>query len=220
MLWGRGMNLHDEKWPFAVAFLLSLLGWHITQLTDEVRSAITVLYSVEIDEANRLYTVRLENASRKRSISDVRFLIQCEGSSACLDPTAQATDIIDVPPTYSAGSPLIDSNSMQINLNIAAGGEFGMRAKMLPGTPPPKFYFVLSSEKPSDIFILDATTLRGRFVAHYTSIVAGSFAFLSAVFLLLIAWLVVRARRARAAAQPAPVPLSSQPTAEHLRGPA
>ena len=88
MLWGRGMNLHDEKWPFAVAFLLSLLGWHITQLTDEVRSAITVLYSVEIDEANRLYTVRLENASRKRSISDVRFLIQCEGSSACLDPTA------------------------------------------------------------------------------------------------------------------------------------
>src|SRR5690348_3793145 len=143
------MNLHDEKWPFAVAFVLSLLGWHITQLVEEVRSSVTVLYSINIDEAKQLYTVRLENASRKKSVSNVRFLIQCPGSTACLDAAAKATDIIEVPPTYSSGSPLIDDNSMQIKLNIAAGGAFGMRAKLRQGAPRPEFYFVLAPENPS-----------------------------------------------------------------------
>jgi len=204
------MNLHDEKWPIAVAFVLSLLGWHITQLVDEVKSAVTVLYSIDINEAERLYTVNLENASRKKSVSNVRFLIQCRGSSACLVANAKETEIIDVPPTYSSGSPLIDDNSMQIKLNIAAGGAFGMRAKMRPGTAHPEFYFVLAPDNPSDIFILDSTSWRGQFLKHYVQIIAWSFLILVALLVLLLAWLV-RARLAARDDARAPGPLSSHP---------
>jgi len=191
------MSLKDEKWPFVIGFLLSLASWHIAQLTDEIRSAATVLYSVEIDRSKRTYFVSIENISKEKSVSGVTFLIQCRGGAACIDSASPETRKVDVPPTYSSGNPIADDNSMRIKLHIAAGGKFGMRAKLYDAAERPEFFLMLTSESPSDVYILDSNSLRGWFVGNYLLLVTVSFVVTLLVFLLLLAGLtgVWRSRR-------------------------
>lgn len=199
------MSLRDEKWPFIVGFILSLLGWHIAQLTDEIRSGTTVLYTVQVNEPARLFTVSIENISKQKSVSGVTFLVQCRGGVDCIDSSSTATRIIDVPPTYSSGSPLIDDIEMRMRLSIAAGGRFGMQAKLRAGTPHPEFYLVLtpaseSGETPTDIYVLNSASLRGWFVQNYVPIVATSFLVFLAAFAALMLWMASARRLAQALA--------------------
>lgn len=191
--WGTRMKLDDEKWPFVIGLVLSLTGWQITQLVDEVRLAATVLYSTNFNHEKHLFIVDIENASTQKSVSGVRFLIQCGGGNECIDPAAEETGKIDAPPTYGAEDISKDKNAYRVKTSLAAGGALRLSAKTT-GKTPPKFYLSLPLSNAPDIYILDKNTLRGWLVSNYIVILCVSFSTTFVVFVLLLLLLSRRKR--------------------------
>lgn len=187
----------SDKAPYVIGLLVTILGWHISQLADDVRSAHAVTYSVHIHSAQRTVVARIHNVSKTKSLPNVTFSLACSGTQRCLD--AKTAFINVEAPNGLAGSEFIPSDGALLMVTtLAAGGRLEIGAGLRAGTSPPKLIFVPDPAKPLDIYLMESASVRGFIVEYYVEIVFVS-------FLLLLALLVALAiGNYRAGKVPAP----------------
>lgn len=190
----------SDKVPYVVGLLMAIIGWHVSQIVNEISSTRAVSYSVEVNSRTGDVLAHIENVSRTKSLVNARFAIACASGTACFEPLQPAEegedpvygDLRPVPPNFPAEAQRIDSAmSIQYRNTIAAGGEFHIVGRLISPDMPVNFYFIPDPANPLDIFIYDKNSLTGFLVENYLGILASS---LLATVAILIASLIYRAR--------------------------
>jgi hypothetical protein len=178
--------LQLDKAPFVLTFLLSLLGWHVTQIVDEVRGTHAVTY--DIHSTKEEYKVTIQNVSKKKSLVDAQFMVSCPGLVHCLQENS--ANIIAFPPTFVPPSGIEgDRSFITTTVTMGLDGKFGLKVKRSPGMAAPKLFFVPNADQPIDIYMTDSGSFTGFVVTHYLSILLWTFVLLFVLFVL--AWLNV-----------------------------
>lgn len=177
--------LAADKAPYVIVLLLSLLGWHVAQLTDEIRSTRAVSYDVQTSDDE--IRVKVHNVSRRQSVGNATFVIQCPRErEICLAPGSGRAII--VPPTAVQATAIgNDGNYAEFRVTLAAGGSVEFRARREHGQSVPLFLFIPDSERPLDVYIYDANTVMGFLVANFTELVVASFLFFLVLLVAMVA---------------------------------
>lgn len=167
--------LLSDKIPYFVTLLLSVLGWHLTQLIDEVRSTNAVTY--EISSTADVYEVTIHNVSKKKSLIAAQFALSCPQLKHCIVPAS--ANIVAYPPTFVPPTGLEgDRSFVMTTVTMGLGGKVGIKLKKAPGLAEPKLFFVPNSDKPIDIYMTDSGSLTGFVVTHYLGILIATFVLL------------------------------------------
>lgn len=177
--------LRAEKVPYAIGFLITLLGWHVTQLADEIRNTRSVGYRIE-EQAGSVLVVSIHNVSKSKSVADATFALACPKAAACM--AGGTVEIVVTPPTAGPAQPTRSDEFVAITTTLAADGRVGFRVARKPGQPSPSFFYVPNSEKPIDIFVFNARSLRGFVIEHYLQLVLASFLGLLALIVGMVAY--------------------------------
>lgn len=217
--------LRSSSAPFVIAALLSILGWHIGTLTEEIRETRSVVYDVEDRGLNRKIAASVTNVSKSQMLERANFALVCEDLEPCLD--YKSRDVVFYPPTATDSINLAGNDSiLGFTIDLAAGGRIGVSATRKTGA---KVHFVFfpkglplaevqpiedAAAPPSvpedeadvekddetdtkDIYVLDSDTWRGWVVLNYFNIVLSSFFLMLVVLLLGIIALGPRRRESR-----------------------
>jgi hypothetical protein len=204
--------LSEERATFIFGLFLTALGWHFSQITDEIRSSQAVSYEarpiVELDPATRkretALVVTIENISKEKAVRHASFSLICTKRGAKLCIKDNSLRIIAVPPTLSP-EPISDAEidprtEVEIDATIAAGGMVSF--KVWCDRTCPMLYFIPDNDKPLDLLMIERRSLRGFFATNYFLIVLGSFIVILVCFIVLAARLFFTNRSEVAEAKP------------------
>lgn len=174
----------DDKAPYVVALLLGALGWHASQITDQIREARSVSYDVNDDGPQALQTIHLENISSDKYLSDLDFEVNCQFDEECIDTKqisakAVAPTVIEpkvkVSPTDAGFSLYLPANSaIDIVVGVRAGQHF------------PRFHYTPKPGLQDGIVLLPANSWRVFVAKNYLKIITYSFIMIAAVLLLAL----------------------------------
>ena len=185
--------LQDEKSSFVLGLLITVLGWHITQLTQEIRATHSVAYWVEQSSDGRNLEITLQNVSTSKSVQQLPVQITCPDGELCM--ADGDIEFRSYPPTLTPSLPMITKvqSTHLLQITLAAGGKLGILVRCHKGLACPDFYIKPADDLPLNIFVLDGSSIRGFFVVRYFEI--------TVVSLLLVALallgVVVTSLRAR-----------------------
>jgi len=206
----RSMQLPvDEKWAYALGLLATAVTWHVTQLTQEIRSTHAVAYSISADSLGQSEEIVLENVSTQRSVIDLPVQLQCprhvdaSTGQATIKPCMGEDDLslISYPPTMAPSIGMVEGVVPMHNftVSIAAGGKFGIALKCRQGLGCPEFYILPSEGKSTDVTLIARDSLRGFFVANYFNITIASLImiFVALLMVLVISFVVPKLRAGR-----------------------
>jgi hypothetical protein len=182
--------LRHDKAPYIVALLVSVLGWHIAQLTDDIRSTRSVLYTIETDVKSRQITALVHNVSKTHSLKQARFSLACLPGQACLMPNTQRLNVY--PPNGAMAGIESDPTAVTITATMPADGRIDFGATLSRDGSLPKFVFVPDEENVIDIYVFEGGGIRGFLVENYFSIILISFLLLLALLLLIMGALLRR----------------------------
>jgi hypothetical protein len=120
--------LRSASAPFVIAALLSVLGWHIGTLTEEIRETRSVVYEVvDLGEGDTITAV-VTNVSKSEMLVGAKFALVCKDVKRCLDYETKGVELF--PPTAD-DSISLDGNDriLAFTVDLAAGGRIGVSAK-------------------------------------------------------------------------------------------
>ena len=179
-----GMQPGGNAPSYIVGLLATLLGWHLSELADDIRSTRAVSYRIERPEPGRI-VAEVHNVSKTRSLVEVDFALACPGRDPCVAPD---THRVEVHPPNAPGATTIHSGprAVLITTTLAAGGRLEFGAALSDKGVAPRFLFVPSETNPLDIYVFDAASPRGFVVENYFEIILASFALLSIAFVALL----------------------------------
>lgn len=176
--------LRSDKAPYIVGFLITLLGWHIAQLVEDIRSAKSVTYSVSVDGSPARVTAHLRNVSKTSAVVSAHFVLACARDVDCLVPNTPGV-VVKAPHLIDASDIESSSDSMEITTSLAAGSALSFSAQLSGSGSPPNFYFVPKAENTLDIYMIERWSVRGVLVENQFAILGWSF--LALILLLLAA---------------------------------
>jgi xanthosine utilization system XapX-like protein len=171
----------SEKAPYILGLLITIIGWHISQIANEISKTQAVSYSVDVDRTTKDVAAHIRNVSRTKSLVDVTFALECEGAARCFEPLRPAPRgqetygrIEAVPPNATSRQEVQDSPIRILAKNtVAAGGEFRIRGRLLDPNARVNLFFFPNpdeSQRPLDIYLYKRDTIGGLFVENYLTI--------------------------------------------------
>lgn len=187
--------LRDDKAPYILGLLATLLGWQVNRVAEDVRATLSVAYWLEeTDGANR--TLVVENVSRQKSVTGMTFALVCQQphcivrDSSRLEgspPTWTQGDMPEELPEIQPDEQSTDVSQVKVTTTIAAGGKVLLIYRAVKGQSDPTFYFIPDKNKALDIYVLKGDNLKGWAIRNYFNIVVGFLALtLSALAIALI----------------------------------
>lgn len=200
--------LRSDKAPYVVALLVSLLGWHLAQLTDDIRSTRSVLYSVNSNSSSGKITALVHNVSKTHSLKAGRFSLACLPNESCFAANSEETKVH--PPNGAKVEVFPDSTAITIVASLPAGGKITFGGRLRDKGRQPRFLFVPDEENMIDIYVFDGDGIRGFLVRNYFGLIFGSFVALA----LLLMFLIGRLFLSGSEAPSGPVPNQARPETE------
>lgn len=186
----------DDKLAYVLGLLATAISWHVSKLTEEIRTSHAVAYSI-VSEGARGERIVLENVSTKKSVIDLPIQLLCpktlnkQSNLSVVQPCMGEDDIslISYPPTLAPSIPMVSGRVVAHNFNvsIAAGGKFGMEIRCLAEIGCPQFFILPAEGQSSDVILIERESIRGFFVIHYFTITVASLALIGLVMLGLVA---------------------------------
>jgi hypothetical protein len=196
------MNIFSsDKAPYIFGLLVTVIGWHVTQIGNEVTKTQSVTYRLNVDHRTGGVAVLVRNVSRTRSLVKATFSLDCPGGVDCLAPLREQAsgeeavyaEVLPIAPNNLAPSPAPQQSAASATVvnTVAAGGRYeivarlaappGPRARrnpivawLAPADPPVEFFFTPDPERPLDILLYDSRSITGFLVENYFRIVVAS----------------------------------------------
>jgi hypothetical protein len=154
--------------PYIATLLISALGWLLTTLHGEIRSAAVLAYEIRV-QGDQL-TLEMSNLSSSAAIKDAPVALICPDTKPCITPVnpgaasprygrpMRVAPVGDYPRVSTS-----DETQISAVVSLPAGG----RTRLT--TPyrdvPPDFYAFQNSGTP--LQVVEAKSLKGLFIAHY-----------------------------------------------------
>ena len=190
------MNIfRSDKAPYIVGLLVTLLGWHIAQLVEDLRSAKSLTYSVSVEGHPGRVTAYLRNVSKTNAIVGARFTLACAPDVSCLVADTQKV-VVQEPHLITASDIISASDSIQVETSLAAGAALSFGAQLSGRGSDPKFYFMPGAENTLDIYLIKRWSVRGVLVENQFAILFTSFVILI-ILLVVIAFTLWRQAHAK-----------------------
>jgi hypothetical protein len=191
------MNIFtSDKAPYVVGLLATILGWHVSQLAEEVRSTRAVAYSVAFDTDDRTITATIENVSKTKSLVEAEFALACGSGKSCLllqpappQQKARRYGFVRVAPPNAPSATQFtvnDPREISIKTTLAAGGRLEFGGTLERDAPIPSFFFKPDAQKPLDIYLYEAGSPIGVVVRNYFTIILISFIVLLAILMAIV----------------------------------
>jgi len=166
----------SDKAPYAIALLISALGWAFAALHGGMQDSLVATYAVDRKGSTVVGTVT--NLSKTKPIGPVRFTLGCGAGRECL---SGENKFVSMPPTgsaYDAGESPDGANgflnpsriSVEFLVSLPPGGSIRVVAKTLNADP---VHLMLNpnSAKPEAIYMLPASHPVAWFFHRYYLIV-------------------------------------------------
>jgi hypothetical protein len=185
----------SEKAPYILGLLITIIGWHITQIANEISRTQAVSYSVDVNRTTRDVSAHIRNVSRTKSLVDVTFALECEGAARCFEPLRPAAVPEDeefgriqaIAPNATSRQDVQGSRIRILATNtVAAGGEFLIRGRLADSNSRVNLFYFPNpdpEQRPLDIYLYNRDTPGGLFVENYLGILGFSLV-LCVVFLI------------------------------------
>lgn len=172
-------SLHDDKAPFAIALLFGAFGWHITQITNEVKAARSVSYQVISNPETDTQRIHLQNISSDIYLRDLNFELNCPNAAPCIDP--ETVSVKAVAPVVIRQNIAADSVDTVIKTYLPASSALWIESKRIKGAKFPEFHYTPTPEQESGISLLKSTSWRVFLVRYYLEIILSSFMIIIAI---------------------------------------
>lgn len=184
--------LRDDKAPFAIALLLGAFGWHITQITNEVKAARSVAYEVDESPATDIQRIHLQNISSDIYLRDLNFELNCPDAAPCIDP--ESVSVKAVQPVVIRQNITADPVDTVIKTYLPASSSLWIESRRVKGARFPVFHYTPTPEQESGISLLKSTSWRVFLVRYYLEIILLSFAGIIAILAFVSYMLFMSAR--------------------------
>jgi hypothetical protein len=171
----------SDKAPYIFGILVTIIGWHVTQIGNEVTNTQAVTYRIDIDRQTGAVVATIRNVSRTKSLTKATFSLACPNGVDCLAPlrplregeTAVYGEVRPVAPNATAAEPAPGNSaaSMGITNTIAAGGQYEMVAQLTRPDSQLEFFFVPDESRPLDILLYRSNSITGFLVENYFRLV-------------------------------------------------
>jgi hypothetical protein len=193
--------LTSDKAPYIVALLVTVLGWHVSQLTEGIRAGHAVGYQVAYDETSKSVRAEVRNSSRTKPIVGARFALVCKRTGGCfesLNGLAGDSAIYGwkkvLPPTADLTEIEPESrDQIEAVTTLAAGGVLVFGGKTPFGRGSFEFYFKPDPDanQSLDLYIYRSDSIQGFFIENYFLIVLASLAFLLFLFVIAMTYTTI-----------------------------
>lgn len=181
--------------PYVLTLLVSVLGWQLNTISNEITSANAASYGISVDAESKTVSLNVKNLSRKHTLKDIKFSIVCRAEGACFgpaDPTRSGSDLAHI----VAHAPVAPTETVFVRRavdevsaksTLPAGSKVEIVAKYISETPDFILYYLPDKENNIELYLLEQSSLFGWFVSNYIIIIL-----ISAVFVafLIISWMV------------------------------
>lgn len=158
-----------DKAPYAVALLISALGWAFAALHGGLQDSLIAAYQVDRRGAEAIGTIT--NLSKTKSIGPVLFMLACEKQQPCLAENGQAAQFVMIPPTGLAGGLNEFRNpsdvSTEFTVALPPGGSVAVRATTSNNKTPVVLLMTPSADKPEAIYLLSSRSPVAWFIHRY-----------------------------------------------------
>lgn len=204
----------SDKAPYILGLLVTVIGWHVTQIGNEVTKTQAVTYRLDVDPRTREIVVLIRNVSRTKSLVRATFSLDCPRAINCLEPLYTPEEGED--PVYGvvraiapnalapASPPPSSAASVALINTVAAGGRYEIVARLARYhrrffrahplapwfeiyDPQIEFFFTPDPNRPLDILIYDSRSITGFLVENYFRILIVSFFLFAGLLLYSIA---------------------------------
>ncbi len=185
----------SDKAPYAIALLISAIGWMLGGLHGRVQDSMIAAYRVQhvADKA----VVTITNLSKTQAIGPVRFKVGCAKGDACLAKTGDAIDVgfgpgglIDLPAELAILGDGSTESLAYVDAVLPPGASIDIDARLKRPGAPILFQFVPNATKPEALYIVRAGSPFALLVGHYYLLIAIVSGLLVAAF---GGWLAVQA---------------------------
>lgn len=157
-----------DKAPYAVALLVSALGWAFATLHGGLQDSLVATYQVDRRDAEVVATIT--NLSKTKSIGPVSFMLACEKQRPCLAENGQTASFVMIPPTGLAGGLNEFRNpsdvSTEFTVALPPGGSVAARARTSNKTPV-VLLMTPTADKPEAIYLLSSRSPVAWFIHRY-----------------------------------------------------
>ena len=191
-----------DKAPYVLGLLVTVIGWHISQLVNEISTTQAVSYSLDVDRQTREVSALIRNVSRTKSLIDATFSLECADAASCFEPFYEPATgelptygkIESIAPNAGSRQNLLDSPIfVQATNTVAAGGRYRIRARLANSHADAKvnFFFIPNpdpNQRPLDIYLYKRDTIGGLFVENYLGILGISLVFCVIALIYSLIW--------------------------------
>jgi len=193
------MNIFkSDKAPYVLGLLVTVIGWHVSQIVNEIRSIQAVSYSVGINRKTGDVTALVRNVSRTRSLAGAIFSLECDNGESCfeaLDPFEEGEtpvygSVEAIPPHALTRQVRRDSaSSIMFTNTVAPDGRYRIVGKLASSHRHAEvnfFYIPIPNRdgRPLDIYVYNRDTLRGVVIENYLGLLGVSL-LLCLIFLVI-----------------------------------
>jgi hypothetical protein len=162
--------LKDDKAPYALALLFGAFGWHVSQITEEIKQASTVSYSVYQFDDIDTQVVRLENLSDDKYISSLRFEFACLEDEKCF--AEDSIEARDDGPVMIELDPVVMDREAVINLYLPPSAAIFVIQRRIRDTKFPILKYSPGREAKEGIFYVSGKSWRVLITKNYLSLIA------------------------------------------------
>ncbi len=182
--------------PYFLAILISVMGWQLNTIFNEVISANAAAYGVTTDASQKSVTLRLQNLSQKKSLKDLRFSLVCREEGPCFGPADEAQRGSDLAYVI-AHSPVAptetrfvsrSAEAVTFETTLPAGSMVEIVARSASADSNFIFYYLPDSDHIVEIYLLREDSVFGYFLTNYINIIIISLAVAAS---LLGAWILI-----------------------------
>lgn len=200
----------SEKAPYVLGLLVTVIGWHVSQLVNEITNTQAVSYSVHVNRHTREVSALIRNVSRAKSLIDVTFMLECADAESCFEPLDPPLpneepiygSIEAIEPNATTRQLVLDSPiQLRFTNTVAAGGRYRIMGRLAPSHADAevRFFFIPEEDRqrrPLDIYLYRRNTVTGLFVENYLLILGISLV----LCILALVYSLVRGTRPEASA--------------------
>lgn len=183
------MNIfRSDSAPYVLALIVSALGWYFAQLTEELRSSRTAIYTVSHSSLNRTAEVTFENLSRSEAMRGLIVHAACDGDSR-VDPSVRnRSRTIVYPPHRPLEDTGLESTARQesYRIGIAPGGAIGVNFSL----PNCQSTITLSFNQESDpqFYLIPSRSIEGFVASNYAVVLVIGFVVFASI---LAIWIMI-----------------------------
>ena len=191
--------LKDDKAPYALALLFGAFGWHVGQITDQIKQANTVSYTSYRFDDVATQVIRLENLSDDKYISNLRFEFNCQEDEECIDPgSILAKEEGPVLIEFNHESTKTDS---VMNFYLPPASSIFIVHRNQPNTRYPSFKYSPDKSEKTGIFYVSSNSWRVMIAKNYLKLIALSLIMITLIILSTLAAAILGGRKSRAVEQ-------------------